>query len=82
MHDPRTVGDGQCLGDLREDLGGVGRRQTLVLLGEGGEIAALDVLHHQPLIVALGDEVEDSHDVWMVELGRQPGLALGASHVG
>jgi hypothetical protein len=47
-----------------------------------GERLALDVLHHQPLMVPVLDEVEDGHHVRVVELRRQPRFALGPRQVG
>ena len=49
---------------------------------ELGQVAAVDVLHHQPVLVVLDEEVEDGDDVRVVEAGRQLGLALGAHQVG
>ena len=51
------------------------------VLGQHGEVGAVDVLHHQPLLVPLADEVEHGHDVGVVELGGQLGLALGPHQV-
>ena len=45
---------------------------------ELGEVGADHVLHDQPLLLALADEVEDGHDVRVVEPGRESRLALGA----
>ena len=58
--------------------------QPAALADQLGEVGALDVLHDQPLLVAswLVDEVEDRDHVGVVELGGQPGLALGAPRVG
>ena len=82
MHDARRVGRGEGLGHLREQRRGLGRRQAAVVGGEGGEVSAGDVLHDEPLLVTLGDEVEDRDDVRMVEPGRELGLPLGAHQVG
>ncbi len=45
-------------------------------------VTPLDVLHHQPVVVALLDEVEDGDDVRVVEARREPGLPLGPLEVG
>jgi hypothetical protein len=68
---------GERLSYLTDDPGGVVRRQAAVLVDEGGEVGARDVLHDQPLLLALGDEVEDGDDVRVVEPCRQRGLSLG-----
>ena len=64
-----------------EQRRGLVRQQAAGVLGQHGEVRAVDVLHHQPLLVPLGDEVEDGHHVRVVELRGQLGLALGAQQV-
>ena len=78
---PARVCGGKSLGDLREQRRGLGRRQAAVVGGDGGEVRTRDVLHDEPLLVTLGDEVEDRDDVGMVEPGGELGLPLGAHQV-
>jgi hypothetical protein len=40
----------------------------------GREGVALDPLHHEHDLIAVGDHVVDLHDVWMVELRERAGL--------
>ena len=86
VHDPGAVRGGQCAGDLGEDRRGVVGAEPAAPADQLGQVGALDVLHHQPLVAlpvdGLLDQVEDRDDVGVVELGGQLGLALGAPRVG
>ena len=81
MDDPGGVRGGERVGGLPDDAGRPVRRERTVALDEGGEGGPLDVLHHQPLLVAVGHQVVDGDDVRVVEAGGQPGLALGPGEV-
>ncbi len=81
VDDARGVRRGQGVGRLPEDGGGQVGRECSVPLHQARQGHALDVLHHQPALVALGDQVEDGHHVRMVEPGRKPCLPLGAHEV-
>ena len=67
------------LGEERRGLVGVSRPVAWMC---SARVIALDVLHHQPFLVALVHEVEDRHHMRVVDPRGDPGLALGAHQVG
>ncbi len=72
----------QRLRGLREERRGLGGSQPALGLDVLGEVHPLDVLHHQPFLVALVHEVEDGHHMRVVDPRRDPGFALRAHQVG
>jgi hypothetical protein len=75
VHDAGLVGRGQCAHEparLAVDL--VGRRGA-VLRDPLGEAAARHVRHDQHDLVALVDDVDQRHDVGVVQLAEHGGLA-------
>ena len=82
MDDPGGVRLGQCLGRLAQQACRPIRGQRPVAAYQCRQVQALDVLHHEPLLVVLVDEVEHRDDVRVVDPRRQLGLALGAGQVG
>ncbi len=82
VDDPAVVGRGERVGDLGDQAGGGVRGERTLLLDDLREVAALDVLHDEPVLVAVDREVEDGHDVGVVEGRRVTRLALGALEVG
>jgi hypothetical protein len=81
VHDAGLVCGRQRVCRLPQQWGGLVRRQRTIASDQLGEGRAGDVLHHQPAVVALRDEVVDGDDVGMVQPGGEPGLALGAVEV-
>ena len=82
VHDAGLVRGGQRVGGLAQQRCGLVGGEGPVLPHQLGERAPLDVLHDQPVLVALLDQVEDRDHVGVVEPGGQAGLALGALEVG
>jgi hypothetical protein len=76
------VGRGEAVRDLPHDLRSLAVVETALAADPLGERFALDILHHQPLLVLVLDEVEDGHDVGVIELRCQPGFALDPGEVG
>ena len=81
VHHARGVRRAQRLGRLGQDRGGFVRRHRPLVADQVGEVAPLDVLHDQPLLVVVLDEVEDGHHVGVVDPRGDPGLPLGAHQV-
>ena len=83
MHDPGGVRGRQRLGGLNPNQA---RRmveaQWAVALDQAAERDAVDVLHHQPLLGTVSDQVEDRHDVRVVQGRREARLARSALDVG
>ena len=79
---PARWAEAEAVGDLPHDLGRLGVVERAVVADPVGERLALDVLHHQPLVVLVRDQVEDRDHVRVVEHRRQPGFALGACRSG
>ncbi len=75
---PVLVRGRQRVGRLTEHLGRPVRGQRPLGAQVAREVGAVDVLHHQVLLVAVLDEVVDGHDVGVAQTGGQPRLALGA----
>ncbi len=82
MHDAGLVRGGQRLCSLGEERCRLGRGQAALGLDALGKGHALDVLHHQPLLVTLVHEVEDGDHMRVVDPRRDPGLAFRAHQIG
>ncbi len=82
VHDAGRVRGGQCVGRLPQQRRGLVGGQGTVAPDQLAQGHPGDVLHDQPPLVALVDEVEDRDHVRVVEPGRQTALALGALQVG
>ena len=82
VHDPGLVRGGQRGRGLGDQGGGLVRGQRALPSYQLGEVLGLDVLHHQPVLAGLLDQVEDDHHVLVVEHRRDLRLAAHAIEVG
>jgi hypothetical protein len=69
VHRAALMGGGQAVGDLGADPGDALGRQRALLGDELRQVARRDVLHHEPVVLAVLDRVVDRDDVAMVERG-------------
>ena len=81
MDDAGLGGLDQAVGGLGEDACRAGGAQRAVRCDDLGERASLHVLHDEPVAVDVLDEVEDRHDVRVVDARGDPGLPLGTGDV-
>ena len=82
VHDPRGVGRRERVGRLTHERCGLVGREGTVALDQRAEGDALDVLHDEPRLVALGHQVVDRDHVGMVEARGEARLPLRALEVG
>ena len=82
MHRSGGMCGGKAGRDLGTDLGDCSRVERAVLLDDLGERPTRDVLHHQPDVAGLLDDVEDRDHVAVAQCSRGAGFAEGARGVG
>jgi hypothetical protein len=81
VHDPGSVGRGECGGYLPADPGRLARRQRPLLGENGGQAARRQVLHHQPRHHSITDaagikgHVVDADRVRVLQPSRDAALA-------
>src|SRR5262245_43337114 len=81
MDDPVVVRDRERSTDLDHDVDRAIRRETALFVEEALQRPSREELHHDvDEAVALLTEVEDAHDVRVIELARGERLAAEALH--